>query len=726
MTTTMRLAPVLGQLLVVAACSGGAIRVGGDGGTGRDAAAVDRSAGDSVWLDPDIDNDGDGYTIHQGDCDDTNPNVHPGAREICNDGIDNDCNGFTDGQEPDRDGDGFGPCQGDCDDNDPDVHPGAQEVVDGKDNNCDGLTDQDLDGDGYTTDEGDCDDNDPDVHPGAVEICGDGKDNDCNGYTDGQEPDKDGDGYGPCGGDCDDNDPTVHPGAQEVVDGKDNNCDNLVDEDLDGDGWTVENGDCNDSDPTVNPGKPEICNNGKDDNCNGITDTDCLTPCAMAAVMRSSVGCVYYAVDTNPLQASIGGAYAIAVSNVDTALTANVVVAVKSGANWAPVAGGTFTVGPRSLKTLNLPHRTIDGSAIYAGGAYRITSDLPVIAYQFNPIDGSTSYLSDASLLLPTSAYDRYYITPGYYYGPDIGGTNRPVRLQIVAMSATQVFVTSSAATVAGTGVPALTPGVEQSFNLTEGDYLQFTLSTVNTAFAGTYIRSTNPVGVFSSADCANVPYGSGNCCCEHLEEQIFGLQTWGKKYVAARAWRIANEPSLWQIIAQENTTKVDFSFSAGVTGLPATVTLNARQKVEYQVNGTGAQQGDFFVSADKPILVTQFTVGSFLGDGSNGDPDMVQAVPVEQFLSAYVVLVPSTWVNDTFTLTRKAGATVRIDGNAVTTGWLAVATSGYEVARVTVTDGVHVVDGTEPFGIIVDGYDEYDSYAYPGGLNQQLINPIN
>jgi hypothetical protein len=43
-----------------------------------------------------VDMDQDGYTVAQGDCDDRNPDVHPGAAEICGDGIDNDCNGLVD------------------------------------------------------------------------------------------------------------------------------------------------------------------------------------------------------------------------------------------------------------------------------------------------------------------------------------------------------------------------------------------------------------------------------------------------------------------------------------------------------------------------------------------------------------------------------------------------------------------------------------------------------
>jgi hypothetical protein len=80
--------------------------------------------------------------------------------------------------------------------------------------------------------------------------------------------------------------------------------------------------------------------------------------------------------------------------------------------------------------------------------------------------------------------------------------------------------------------------------------------------------------------------------------------------------------------------------------------------------------------------------------------------------------------VNDYLVLVRDEGSPVWIDGAEPAATWSPVA-GGKEVARVLVADGVHVLTGAAPFGVTVVGYDSYDSYAYPGGLNQQVINPV-
>jgi len=258
------------------------------------------------------DQDGDGYSTLGGvcglvDCDDTDPNVHPGATEVC-DGKDTNCDGVRWQTDYDRDGDGVPGCAGDCNDTDPTIYPGALELCDGKDNNCDNtipIDERDLDGDGVRACDNppDCNDTDATSYPGATEVCGDGKDNNCNGSVDEVGcvcPDRDGDGHSDaaCGGDdCDDSNSAIYPGAAEMcTDGVDNNCNGQVDcseatcttdptcvscttADQDGDGYSTLGGvcgpvDCDDNDPTVHPGAAEVCD-GKDTNCDGIrTQTD--------------------------------------------------------------------------------------------------------------------------------------------------------------------------------------------------------------------------------------------------------------------------------------------------------------------------------------------------------------------------------------------------------------------------------------------------------------------
>jgi len=184
---------------------------------------------------PPSDIDGDGYTAEQGDCNDIDADINPGATDSCGDGIDQDCSGsdLTCPEDIDNDGDGVTENQGDCNDTNSSIHPYAQEVCgDGIDQDCSGADlicpeDIDDDGDGYTENTGDCDDTKTSINPGATEICGDGIDQDCSGsdLTCPGDIDNDGDGFSVSEGDCDDMDVAVHPGAEDVCgDGIDQDC----------------------------------------------------------------------------------------------------------------------------------------------------------------------------------------------------------------------------------------------------------------------------------------------------------------------------------------------------------------------------------------------------------------------------------------------------------------------------------------------------------------------
>jgi hypothetical protein len=219
------------------------------------------------------------------DCDDTRPSVHAAQVEVC-DLLDNDCDGLVDDDAratiwyEDADGDGFGSLYGetrfvceppvgfsllatDCDDTRATANPAADELCNARDDDCNGSADfevasddfEDDDRDGHAdvacpTPGDDCDDTDSAVFTGASEYC-DTIDNDCDGAIDEGVTasdlyvDIDGDGYGagtpfvgcmvagrlvPRGGDCDDRDAATSPGASEACNGRDDDCNGIVDD----------------------------------------------------------------------------------------------------------------------------------------------------------------------------------------------------------------------------------------------------------------------------------------------------------------------------------------------------------------------------------------------------------------------------------------------------------------------------------------------------------------
>jgi len=203
----------------------------------------------------DTDLDADGFTTASGDCNDLDSGVYPDADEPCCTLLEDDpvaqaaCDSNCDGivlfcVEDDGDGDGA-LVPDDCDDTDPLVYPGAPERCgDGIDQDCFGgdiacteFTDED--GDGYDV-SADCDDSNGDINIAQPELC-DGVDNDCDGLVDEGNPDTAGTSV--CGsavGECQqgllgcvdgvvDCFFSVAP-ATEVCDGKDNDCDGVIDD----------------------------------------------------------------------------------------------------------------------------------------------------------------------------------------------------------------------------------------------------------------------------------------------------------------------------------------------------------------------------------------------------------------------------------------------------------------------------------------------------------------
>jgi hypothetical protein len=457
------------------------------------------------------------------------------------------------------------------------------------------------------------------------------------------------------------------------------------------------------------------------------------TTCDEAEAGQSTVGCIFYAVDMDSHDYAETSQYAIAVANVQLDDDASVTIESRQGGAWQTIAGPEV-VPALGLHTFLLPDRHTDETQLLAAGAYRVVSDEPIAAYQFSPVDGSVSYLSDASMLFPVPALDTLNHVTAWASMMDNTSVFQHSYTTIIATSdGTQVEITPSVATLGGGGVPAGAAGNAFVVDMADGDVLTIANASLGESVTGTRIESNDghPVAVFAGQECALIP--EAVCCCDHLEEQLAGVRLWGTEFIASRMpVRDTGNPeaTLWQIYASEDGTNISIEADPGITGIVANqFVLQQGQVTQMYVTGPPGEDGDFRILADKPINVLGYMVGSENMGGALatvGDPAALQLSPTEQYLPRYVVLVPGTWVNDIAVITRPVGAEITIDGVAIADAdFEPVGATGFEVARVPVSDGVHVLDGGDaPFQVIIVGYDEWDSYAYLGGTGTGTINP--
>jgi hypothetical protein len=451
----------------------------------------------------------------------------------------------------------------------------------------------------------------------------------------------------------------------------------------------------------------------------GETDGPNPANCEDALELGSTVGCRFFAIDLDQAQFFEGQQFAVVVSNVQPALAAQVVVEEKQAGAWV-VVDGPVQVAALDLHVFPLANKVQQGSGLAVGGSYRITSDVPIVAYQFNPLTMGW-WSSDASLLYPTVAWDTLAHVVGW--GPGVGKAYVTI---VAGEDATHVEVQPTVGTASGPGVPPGIGGGVFSLDLDEGDVAQVAVATDGTSLTGTRIEADKVIGVFTGHECAFVP--GELYACDHLEEQLAGLRLWGTSFAASRVpprHPNAPEASLWQIYASEDDTTITLDAPIPVTGLPASpLVLDAGEMVEFFAGGTPAAPGDFYVEADKPIAVFDYMTGwEHLGE-QIGDPAMLQLSPTEQFLERYVVLVPNQWSWDFLVITRPVGVEIELDGVPIDDAAFIPSAGGWEVARMEVEDGVHQVLGAAGFSVAVVGYDLADSYAYMGGSGTGLINP--
>lgn len=497
---------------------------------------------------------------------------------------------------------------------------------------------------------------------------------------------------------------------------------------------------------SCDPALGEVCSEGS-----------CRDACEVAEDQPSNVGCTFWAVDLDQVDAfndPASAPWGVALANAGQS-DAQVVIEINQAAPGAAVdlkVVDTLQVPAGQLIAHSLPTREVDCGLMpndYAApgtclssAAYRIRSTAPLVVYQFNVFENAFS--NDASLLLPQNALGKLYRVLGWVAGHPV-----PL-LNIVDRSAITIVGTQPDTTVKvkpswrirGNAPIAPTPA-GGSIEIKIGPFDVLNLETDDATFgddpktvadlSGSVVTADKPIAVFSGVETTSAPAGvvsiptypgwseDSTCCLDHLEEQMFPVESIGSRYVITRSpirsTGSYHEPDILRFmgVAQQATVK---------TNLPAPFDNFTLAPGEVRTTWT---QGDVIVEADEPVMVGQILVSNGYVDGpAIGDPALTVFPPVDQYRSDYLIVTPASWTENYVVAAAPTGTQLSIDGQPAqpctvnTIGLLG--STEYQSLRCPLQVGVHRLSADRPFGIIAYGYGSAGSYAFAGGANVEKI----
>ncbi len=517
-----------------------------------------------------------------------------------------------------------------------------------------------------------------------------------------------------------------------------------------GDTLTDDDGDAGDGfdDDDAGPRLDAMIGDGDGDGDGGGDDGNPSgDPCGDAAKAKSNQGCEFWAVDLpNVWEGSSGSPapadmqFAVVVANTADAPAQ---VEIYRGHEGGQLVDSN-TVPVDGTMEFRLPALNIDPRAdTNDGEAYLIRSDLPITAYQFNPLDNTTQVFSnDASLLLPSHVLANDYAAvtgDGLSLSTNSGVDNSGAFVSVVGTEdGTVVELFPTRPTYAGGGARTINLDRGQVYTMISNDTASGTAGQGN--LSGTRVAADKPVAVFSGNVAAIEPFPApptGGCCADHIEHQMPPLVAWGQAYVAAPVpapnlvTTSGSDETAYRITGGYDDTTLEYTPSAP-PGAPTTIgayqTATFRTNLAFTVKST---------DPDKTFALTQFVQSADVvrsgipvePTGHPGDPAMIVLSAAAQFQDDYVFLVPMGYQYNYVTVYRPAGASVSLDGmNVTVANWRPIgAMNGvsWEFAHFPVQPGQHRVtgdvDGT--LAIVSVGYSSAVSYGFPGGAGIDVIS---
>ena len=401
--------------------------------------------------------------------------------------------------------------------------------------------------------------------------------------------------------------------------------------------------------------------------------------------------------------------------------------------NFTIVPGATFK---HVLSVANNNPYAASGSGNAQSKGIHVTSDVDISVYAFN----RRRFSADASVILPTNSLGNKYYASGYYetYTDRYYPGYYSELLVVATTDDTEIEITPSVDTENG-----FDAGQTYSVTLNAGDIyqLQAVYDLTGTLItASTNANDCKNFAVFSGHQFTRVN-GGQNCdysttnnngaitnysdgfAADHLYEQMYPVNTWGKDYIALPFF--GRTGYVLQITAAEDATKIE------INGL--TVTLNAGRKIR------GARSGITNIKSDKPIQVAQisqsmscdFPIGTVDLRGP-GDPFMIMLSPNEQFLNEVTFnALESPQITDyTVTVFVKTGDIdqLTLEGTAVDPDeFITVRTvPEYAYANLKIEKGNdYTLKSESGFIAYIYGFGDVESFGYVAGVSLENLNLI-
>jgi hypothetical protein len=408
------------------------------------------------------------------------------------------------------------------------------------------------------------------------------------------------------------------------------------------------------------------------------------------------------------------------------------------------------------------------------GQAFRIRSNVPVVAYQMLPYGGGHARVTGATLLLPTNVWGTNYIAANAYVWPDLTMSPDvaagPTMAVVAKEDGTHVTIDPVVDIQGGGGLSATTKGVPVTYTLDKGEYFQISQ---HKELTGSPIQSDLPIAVFGGSSLIDVPFGKARA--DHAEQQLPPVRALGSEYAAVR-YRSrkpgTNESVPWRIVGVVDGTTLSYD-PAAPSGAPASIDQGQVAEID--------DPGPWIVSSQDsshPFYFAQYMTGGSnveLTDDASiyngaGDPEFVNVVAPAQYLPSYTFFTDPTYPETNLVIVAAVDSvtglfpTVHLDCAGTIGSWQALGTKGkYQFTRLDLStgdyegqngcdNGVHTISASIPseaappgdvahIGVTIWGwgsgatykgtdetnakYTRWVSYAYPAGANITKLNDV-